>query len=709
MRFRYLLKIVFVLQLVLTVLVVTQAAQAQTDSADAANPRQAHLELLARSAGDSVILRWAPTKPGAWSIANKLGYILERVKVDTSGAFDRTGYQRVTAGPIKPWTLDQWKQRAKPDNKFAAVAAQILYGKSPLGNAMDYKNADALKAAADDFTNRHGFALFAADNDPVAAEGLGLRYVDHNVHLGERYIYRLYLTSRDSSYAIDTAYLVQEITEAPKINAPANIEAEGRDGQIVLQWDNIPGQSFSGYYVYRKAHGENTFRQLTPTPVIAMTPHGAKEKVRPQYHDTTVVNYTRYTYQVRGVTAFGEKSEPAEIESFGRDLHAPPAPIVKEPKTIGKTRVQLQWEMSNAPSDLKGFVVARSPNAISGFTDLTKTPLSPSTRTFTDENATETEPYYIVGSVDTAGNVSPSLVVYAFVIDSTPPSIPTGLTGTADSNGIVRLHWNLGPETNIIGYRVLWANDPTHEFTQRTNVPVKDTFFVDTISLKSLTKNVYYRIAAINQRYSHSELSPMLTVKRPDIIPPEASVFKNVESTDSSVILTWAASTSNDVMKQVLYRKREDGNTWSVIQEFGPLTTAYTDRNVEQSVAYIYEMDVVDSSGLHSGRPLGVRGRPYDTKVRSGINGLTLNYDSTTKQMHLHWQYAKPPKEDYWFVIYRSVGDHPVSQYKAAKSFELTFSDNSLPMKGLYKYAVKVRTSTGGESTLSPEVQTVIP
>jgi len=637
-----------------------------------------------------------------------MGYQVERVKVTENGGFEG-GYQRLTTTPIKPWTLEQWRQYAKPDNKFAGIAAQVLYGKSVAGaGALQNKTVDALKAAADEFSNRHGFALFAADNDPVAAEGLGLRYVDKNVKLGERYVYRVFLASQDTAYFVDTAYLVQEVTEHETAPPPTDLTAEGRDGRIVLNWEEFPGHSYSGYYVYRAEPGSSTFKQITPTPVVSITPYGAKEKAKPQYHDTTIVNYKKYRYQVKGVNSFSELSQAAEVEAYGRDLKAPNAPDLKEPKQLGKHRVKLEWEMPNPSPDLAGFVIARSASSVMGFVQITDKPLSKTTRTYIDEEAGEEAPYYMLGAVDTAGNVAPSHVVYAFIIDSLPPSIPTGLSGTVDSNGIVRLKWNLGPEADIIGYRVLWANDPTHEFTQRTPAPIKDTTFVDTISLHSLTKYVYYRIAAVDQRYNHSQLSPMIAIARPDTVAPEASVFKNVVVTENSVILNWVPSRSNDVAKQVLYKRKEGETSWNKFKEFSASTNQYTDTNVVQSTMYEYELETIDSAGLHSVRAMGARGRPYDTKVRPGVDAFNARYDSVQKSVVLKWNY-KDLKEDYWFIVYKSIGNYEVTSYRSVKPNELQFLDNSLPAKGTYKYAVKVRTATGGESILSPVITVAVP
>jgi uncharacterized protein len=699
--------------MLLFILLGSNSSQAQPQEIarpeiDTSDPRRARIELLTRSYGDSVVLRWGPSKPGAWTIANKLGYIVERARISESDQ-TKPQFERLTQAALIPWPLDEWKRRIARENRYGAIAAQMLYG-SKADPDMNQRSFNSLKDASIELSNRHGFALFAADNDAIAAEGLALRFADRNVRAGERYIYRVFVASHDLTYTIDSAYSVVDVDPRNTYPAPMDLEAEGRDGRIVLSWKNYPSMSYSGFRVFRADAGSENYREITSTPVITVTPGNAIAEPDPGYHDTTIVNYRRYKYRVVGVSPFAELSEPAEISAFGRDLTAPPAPIIENPKQTGRNRVTIKWSLSGdaSASDLNGFVIARSSASDGGFVQITPQPISKSAREFTDNNATPAEPYYMVGSVDTAGNVAPSLVGHAVIIDSMPPAVPTGLTASVDTTGIVTLRWNLGPEPDIIGYRVLWANDPTHEFTQRTNIPVKDTMFVDTVSLKTLTPYVYYRIAALDDRYNHSEMSPMLAVRRPDIIPPDASVFQDVFVTDSSVDLRWNISTSKDLKEQRLYRREGESSAYRLYKTFGPRVDQFIDHDVKQTVIYDYQLETVDSAGLVSERAMAVRGRPYDPGTRPNVEGLRAILDKDGN-VRVSWSYPRPPQERYWFVLYRSVGEHDVSPYKAIEPGKSEFIDNSLPQKGLYKYSIRVKTSKGGESPMSAVVTVNIP
>lgn len=682
----------------------TLEATAQQDSSEA-NPRAAQIHAIARATADSVVLRWAPTKPGAWIVANGIGYVVERRRITEND--DPRLFNRLTTTPLVPWTLDEWKQRSKPEQKFAAIAAQCLYGKQAVPPATA-SPVQQLRFAADELMNRYSFSLFAADNDAHAANGLALRFVDRDVRQGEQYAYRILLARQDSTYAIDTAYVVVDIEPAPTIIPPPNLTAEELDSLIILRWNNAPGNGFSGFYVERSDDNGATYKRVNAIPIVPITPDNALQEMTPRFTDSTIVNYRAYRYRVRGITPFAELSEPAEIQAMGRDLTPPPTPRMKKPLLPSGNTVVLQWDMEGDMSDLAGFVVARSAYPDQDFAQMFTTPLPAASRSFLDTSATLQQPYYMVGAVDTAGNVAASLVVYADIIDTLPPAVPTGITAAIDTNGVVTLRWNLGAERDLLGYRVLWANDSTHEFSQRTPEPLQDTVFTDTVNIRTLTSHVYYKVVAVDTRYLHSEASPIVALQRPDIVPPEPSVFTNVFVTDSSVVLSWEPSRSTDVQWQRIERRASGAAQWSDLARLPAQTRRYADTAVKQRVQYDYRITAIDSAGHHSEQAFSVTGRPYDTGRRPGIDNLKATLASDRRSIALSWTYPAT-NEKHWFVVYRSFNGSAMRQYKAIQNATPSFDDTLLVGEGTYQYAVRVMMDNGAESDISQSVEIRIP
>ncbi|MEJ0029138.1 MAG: hypothetical protein WDO15_01635 [Bacteroidota bacterium] len=67
-------------------------------------------------------------------------------------------FSDLTASPVKPWPLEQWRSIAGQNSKddMAKIAAQALYGKS-------FVPSNGFIHQADEFITRFSFATLAAD------------------------------------------------------------------------------------------------------------------------------------------------------------------------------------------------------------------------------------------------------------------------------------------------------------------------------------------------------------------------------------------------------------------------------------------------------------------------------------------------------------------------------------------------------------------
>jgi hypothetical protein len=412
------------------------------------------------------------------------------------------------------------------------------------------------------------------------------------------------------------------------------------------------------------------------------------------------------------------------------DLTPPPPPSIKKPEQITMRTVKIAWDMPKISADLAGFIVSRSSFALKDYHpifqrgvrmpspgknaseethELMKLILPVYARSFVDSGATTKEPYYTVAAVDTAGNLSQSLPAYSETIDTTRPAMPAGLTGTIDRNGIVHLQWKLGPEPNIIGYRVMWANQASHEFSQCVNEPLPDTAYVDSVTVNTLSHYVYYRVAAVTDRFIQSPLSAILALKRPDVVPPASPVFLNVHTTDTTVVLQWAPSPSDDVAQQILSRRVHGADEWSPLRSLPPRETQFTDAAVTKKTMYEYQIEAVDSSDLHSRPSAAVQARPYDTGIRPAVTNVGAVYDVKSKKVRVTWKYAAPKKEKIWFVVYRAADKAVVTEYASTDGAVREFQDARITRPASYSYAVRVKAEGGAESPLSEHAVITIP
>jgi uncharacterized protein len=675
----------------------------EADSTEASE-HDAQLMLIAKTTDEGVVLRWAPDKPGAFHILNNYGYVLERMRVNEDGSFHTEGLITLTPEPLRPWSLDEWKRRIMQDTSqiSLAVAAQLMHGNffTPPKNPDD--QLEVLRNGVRDAENRFGFALMLADTDPRIADGMALRFVDRDVRRGERLIYRLMPARQADDYSIDTAVVVVVVAEPFDGNpAPENLSFTSHDRGITLHWDQHPLAPYSAWLLERSADGGRTWTMLTKNPHVIVAPAGEEREMPPSYQDKlNIENYVRYQYRVRGINAFGERSDAAEITAWSVDQSGPGAPILKRAEQIARNGVAMEWEQPSASPDLHGYIVARAANPKSStqFTPLHEGLLAPDTRLFFDDDANDREAWYTVTAIDTAGNRSESIRTFVQIIDSLPPVAPRGVTASVDSSGLVTISWNRNSEDDLDGYRVLWANDLSHEFSQLTPQVYRDTTITHQITLQTSTQHVYYRVVAVDKRFMHSAPSEAIEVQRPDILPPDAPVFTDVLVNESSVVLNWARSGSEDVTGQRLER-RTHGSEWQMLAEPDTSIGTYTDTQVERSTEYEYRITAIDASGLVAQCPRNVRARPYDTGIRSDIAALRASYNEEHGTVTLSWEYAAPPSEEHWFVIYRSNGDGAPMQYTTAAADSRKWSE---PVRHgqTYNYAVRVK-SGSGESRMS--------
>ncbi len=662
-------------------------------------PRHAQIKVIARSDADSIVLRWAPTTSGGWDIANGVGYTIEKLIIRADKNTDNTGFKPVSNRPLKPLSLEKWLELSNKENVFSAVGAQAIYGKLFNPTPLSSGSMSALKNAADELSNRYSFSLFAADNDAFTADAMGLRFVDKEVELGKKYAYRIYIADSTLDYSFDTAYIIVDARKFERNLAPQNLKFKSRDGSIQLFWTEAIRNQYSGYYVYRSSDGGESFTKLNNMPMVIMMQDIENSKPTPSFIDTATNNYTNYTYKVRGVTAFAELSDAAEITAFSKDLSPPPPPIINKPKQISINEISITWQMETKPDDLNGYVVSRSQHPSNNFQLLTLEPLPISTNEYIDVLSGKDHAYYNVAAVDTAGNLTFSVSVLATRIDSTPPESPLGLQGKISPTGIVTLSWNKNTESNIKGYRILQANDPKHEFVQLTGQIYNDTVFYDSINIHTLTRGIFYRVVAVNKRFQHSEMSEILKLTRPDVVLPVKAVFSDVFVTDSSVNMQWFKSSSNDLAFQVLLKKKASSKEWITLDTLETNKESFLDLDVETGVAYEYTIVSVDSSGLLSPNATPIRAKPYDTGSRTGVRDFIAVYEPTNKTVVLNWEYNPEKKENYWFVVYKSINQDAFKEYKAVSSKNLSFTDK-YAKQGTTSYGIVVMTSLGGESEM---------
>ena len=481
------------------------------------------------------------------------------------------------------------------------------------------------------------------------------------------------------------------------------------DGSVLLKWNNSTGHST--FDVYRSTDGQR-YDKLTTSPILTL-----RNGVGPSsnsYLDSNLTNYQVYYYKIVGNNAFAETDMLGIIKAVPRDVTPPEMPVGVKAVHEGIRDVVVTWSMNEPVSpDLAGFLVVRD-TAVDGTFErsLTETPLDRNVREFRDNNVILGNTYYYqVVAVDTARNAVRSMPAYVAFADSIPPSPGVLVSGTMDTNGVVRIIVRHPSDKDLMGYRLLQANDPSHEFTVRRDLFNQDSAFirndtiiVDTLEVRTLTKNAYYQVVALDYHFNEAAVSNTLAVPRPDVIPPVAPVIRDYVVTDSSIILDVVPSSSRDVRNHVALRRRLDAQNpdrvaWDSLSRMGRRDSLVQDRTPARSQTYQYALVAYDSAGNKSPLSNIVSIKRVDNMMRPVVRDLSATYDSTTKRVTLRWSYERLD-EPHSFVVYKKTvsGLQAYAMVKDDKQRE--YIDLNDARRGAV-YAVKVVCTSGAESILS--------
>ena len=669
---------------------------------------------------DSVVLRWAPSNAALWRKAMANGYRIERAEILGGNA---GAYVVLTPQAIKPWTAQQWASAvgSVPSSDTLEQQALLVAGSmsEPSDDPSDMPQndpgqVDAIREARERSEMGFNFAMMVAERSRNAANGLGLRYVDATAALGKSYRYRITIVGSTDPYTVEPALVDVEPTPRRRPENVQVVEADELDRQVLLKW--AEGFGYTMFNIYRSTSG-GPFVKLTAQPMITLKSGGASAD-NSSYLDTNLTNYVVYTYRVTGINAFAEEETLDTIKAMPRDRTPPQSPSSVRADHVGAKDVVVTWTMADpVEKDLAGFYVIRDTSIEGGGNPVHIQPLASAVRTFRDTTATLGGTYYYsVMAFDTARNAVrsfPAMVVFA---DSIPPTAPVLVSGKMDTNGVVRIVVRHPADADVMGYRMLFANDPEHEFTVRRELFNSDSVFnrqdtiaLDTAEVRTLTKAIYYKFVALDYHYNESAESNMLVVPRPDVIPPVAPVIRDYVASDTAVAIDFAPSSSRDVMEHAVLRRRFDPTAtqpvaWDTLAKAGRRDSIIADRSGAISAKYQYAIVARDSSGLVSTLSNIITVARVDSKVRPAVTNVAAVYDSTTKTVRLTWDYGNLP-EKHRFVVYRA-GSSSLSAYAVvADQRQRVFVDAKGAQRGTV-YAVKVECESGAESKLSERAVT---
>lgn len=310
----------------------------------------------------------------------------------------------------------------------------------------------------------------------------------------------------------------------PKLQpALQNFTSKTAENKVLLHWQ-LNEIDFYGYNIYRyTAKKIDAGTKLNASPLLIG--YDENGNLPQHFFFDSVPNDTLYYYEVYGVNAFGEESQPsAKIMGVAKDLTAPYQAFDIQIRAGVKTMVS--WSFKEE-EDLAGFNVYRAVLKDSNFVQINTNLIPVQQPMFADSvNAYNGVNYaYYIESVDKSGNKAVSNYGYTAFLDEIPPAPVRGLEITADSLAIV-LKWSDNLEPDLRGYRV-YRNVDVHspDYELLTPKPLKTNLFIDSLAKES-KQQFFYKVIAMDTSFNKSKSSKIMSAKVLDIVAPSKPIVR---------------------------------------------------------------------------------------------------------------------------------------------------------------------------------------
>jgi fibronectin type 3 domain-containing protein len=657
--------------------------------------------LQAHPCKDRIQLRWLVNNPLAWSKSLNTGYTIERYTVRRNGAvLPEREMKILTPSPLTAAPLAEWEIPASKNN-YAAVLAQALYGEEFEVSGFGAGSISEVVDRADALQQRYAFALYAADMCFEAACLAGWGYEDRDVRPGEYYLYRVIssgLYALGDSIRYGFAYTgIDEQYELPR---PFDVAAQFGDKFVRLFWNtSVYQRTFTAYQVEKSEDN----RQFDP---VGMPYTPLDDRDYTLFLDSLAENDKMYFYRVRGISIFGEISEPSDTVS-GKGAEAMKIhPFITRTHTLENGGAEITWEFDSAAVHLiRSFDLLRSDREAGPYETLIPG-IPVEKRTVTCEKLKPVN-YFKVAANGLNGEQTLSFAALVMPIDSIPPDAPRNLKAEIDTTGLVRLKWDANKEQDMNGYKVYRGNRKGEELISLVKDIIPGNSFTDTVNLLNLNTHIYYSVKALDGHYNQSEFSEILEVEKPLKVKPSSPVFSGFESESGGISLWWIPSPDEIIATYSLFRREETGTESKILKTFAASDTAttYKDTETEGGKVYVYTLTAKSKWGIESDSSPEYRIAALADNPKQAVKDLKAKIDSEKQIILLTWKPAVKGKIKSW-RFYRSENDVPLSLWKEIPAEENALTDDfPLTAGNKYNYMIIAVMTDGGVSI--PEKLTV--
>ena len=683
----------------------------------------ANINVLVRTYGDSVVLRWAADDYVAWRYLNRVGVNISRVDEET-----RMTETLVTG--LKPATLEEFRSHYAESDSLAALVMGALYDENMGKNEVTKDEPGSMGALYENSQSqqlRYGLGLLASEWRQDLATRMAVRFTDRTAKRGRSYTYFISPAVIDTTGKVIIRAGMKDSVKNERFKPePFDVtltDSISYPNGIHLRWTD---RLYSSYEIERRVQGTREWKRLNKLPYVIMNIVPGADCI---YGDNVDEPGT-YEYRVMAHDPFGELTEPSPVHAVTISDMRPPVPPRLTLIEIDRRNADdpskeifatIHFRKDTMEADYVGAVPVYYHERITEGTwrPLVDKPLAPTDTVVTVDVTNLQTGQLAIAAYDTAHNVSYSIPQILRVSDMKAPEAPKGLKAECrlepkDSLdlplGLITLTWQPVENDDIDYYEVVFANDTTHTFMARKGgiVAGRDTVFVDTVAVDVNQKYIYYKVRAIDYSTNIGEFSDVLQVVRPSAVPPTVAHIDSTNVSGSGIFMRWIAGNDAQMAYHNVYRRLMSDKEWTVLRRCDAdsvkANNNYIDLfdvpKVNSREEYVYAIESFNYSGISSGLSLQYITRFTGDAVFDTPITLYGGYEEDKHMTRLAWEVNQLPEgKDWYFCVWRQGPDDERFQFLlSAEPGERDFTDYLLRPGQTAHYYVQIQMEDGRES-----------
>ncbi|GAB3257234.1 fibronectin type III domain-containing protein [Nocardioides dilutus] len=435
------------------------------------------------------------------------------------------------------------------------------------------------------------------------------------------------------------------------------------------------------------------------------------------FTDPGLAASTEYRFRVRAVDAAGNLSAYSSIATVttpaAADTTAPSPPTALSATAVSSSRIDLTWTPSTDNVGVAGYRVERCQGtSCTSFAQVG----TPSAATYSDTGLLPATTYrFRVRAIDAAGNLSAYSSIATATTpaagDTTAPSAPTALSGTAISTSRIDLTWTASTDNvEVTGYRVERCRGTNCTSFTQVGTPTAAAFSNTGLAANT---NYRFRVRAVDAAGNLSAYSAIVTIRtlaKDTTRPTTPTALSATAVSATRIDLTWTASTDNVGVTGYRVERCQGAGCTSFAQVGTPTATTYSDAGLTPSTTYRYRVRAVDAAGnlsTYSSIATSTSQAVVDTSAPSVPTGLAAV--AGVGQVDLSWTASTDDVGVTGYRVERCQGAGCTDFAQVGTPAGTTFTDTGLAASTLYRFRVRAVDASGNLSGYSSVVEAATP